>query len=166
VGRMHVVELGFKLEPQLHFLLVVLGVLHVVLFQFESHLPFIRLFSLQLFAVLLQGILILLEHLFVVGLLLEFSLVVAVQLVKGVFVLFGNFTDEHAVVCAAAVLEQDGEHLPDIRNDRVLLFSVLQTLLNQLVETHRIHEERAVNAVYKVVRNSGVGKHESVNAIA
>ena len=40
MSRMHVIEFRLKLEPKLHLLLVVLGVLHVLFLQLESHLAF------------------------------------------------------------------------------------------------------------------------------
>ena len=58
MGRVHVVELGFKLEAQLHFFFVVLSVLQIVFFQFEPHLSLIHPFALNFLAVLLQRILV------------------------------------------------------------------------------------------------------------
>lgn len=49
--------------------------------------------------------------------------------------LFADFTDEHAVVSAATVLKKDGEDLPHIRDQRVLLLCVLQTFLHEFVKT-------------------------------
>ena len=70
MGRVHIVELGLELEPQLDLLLVVLGVLGIVLLKLESHLSLVHSFALQLLTKLVLSVQVLLQHLLVVGLLL------------------------------------------------------------------------------------------------
>jgi len=51
----HHVELGLKLQAQLHLFLMVLGVLHVLFLKPEPQGPLIGPISLHVFIVLLQG---------------------------------------------------------------------------------------------------------------
>lgn len=53
---MHVIQLRFKLKAQLHFFLMVFGVLGKILFQFYPQLLFIGTFTLKFFSILGQGI--------------------------------------------------------------------------------------------------------------
>ena len=71
-------------------------------------------FSLELFTHLLLSVEILLQHLLVVGLFLGFLLVVFVELLQFGLVLLRDFTNEHAIVCTTAVLEQDSEDFPNV----------------------------------------------------
>ena len=43
--------------------------------------------------------------------------------------LLRDLTDQHSVVCSAAVFKKNREHFPDICNHRVLFLRVLQTVL-------------------------------------
>ena len=111
---MHIVKLGFELKSELHFFFMVLRVLRIVLLKFQSHLLFVHHFSLELFTHFLLGVEILLQHLLVVGLLLGFLLVVFVELLQLGLMLLRDLTNEHAIVCTAAVLEQDSKDFPNV----------------------------------------------------
>ena len=126
--RVHVIELAFKFESKLDFLLVILCVLRVVLLQLETHLLLIHHFSLKLLAHFLLRVKVLLEDLLVVGLLLRFFLVIKVQLLQLRLVLLRDLTDEHSIVGSTTVLKKDGEDFPNVGDHRVLLLRVLQTV--------------------------------------
>ena len=78
---MHIVQFGLKLKSQLYLFFMILSVLHVVLFQFESHGSLIGFLTLQFLTVFLERVLILLQYLLIVSLLLEFGLVILVEFV-------------------------------------------------------------------------------------
>ena len=54
MGRVHVVELGLKLQTELDLFFMVFGILHVLFLEFETHLPLVLSFFLQRFVVLLE----------------------------------------------------------------------------------------------------------------
>ena len=112
--RVHIVELGLELEPQLDLLLVILRILRVVLLQLHTHRLLVHHFALQLLAQLLLHVQVLLEHLLVVGLLLGLPLVIAIEILDLLLVLFRNLTDQHPVICSLAVLEQNRENLDSL----------------------------------------------------
>ena len=120
---------------------MILGVLSVVFFEFEAHLLFIHHFALQLLAQFLLGVQILLQNLLVVGLLLRLNLVLLVQLLQLGLVLLRDLTDKHAVVSPLAILEKDGEDLPDVGNNRILRLCVLEAVLDQFVESDGVNVE-------------------------
>ena len=62
----HRVQLALELEAQLHLLLMILGVLHVLLLQFEAEGALIGPLSLELPRVLLKHLHVLLEYALVV----------------------------------------------------------------------------------------------------
>ena len=165
MGRVHVVELRLELKSQLDLLLVVLSVLSIILFQLEAHLLLIHHFSLQLLAHLLLGVQVLFEHLLVVGLFLRLFLVVAVQLLQLGLVLLRDLTDQHSVISAAAVLEQDCKNLPDIGDHRVFLLSVLQAGLNEFIEANRVHEETPVDPVNVIGGDACIGQDQTVDSV-
>lgn len=76
--RMHIVQFTFELQPELDFFFVVFGVLCVIFFQFQTHLPFIHPLTFQLFAQLVLSIKVLLKDLLIVGLFFRFLLIVLV----------------------------------------------------------------------------------------
>jgi hypothetical protein len=45
-------------------------------------------------------------------------------------VLFGDFRNEHTVVGLAAILQENGENLPNSSDDGVLFLSMLKALLD------------------------------------
>jgi len=135
VRRVHVVEFGLEFETQLNLFFMVLRILREVLLQLETHLFFVHHFSLKFLAHLLLGVQVLLQHLLVIGLLFRLLLVVTIELLQSGLVLFGNLTDKHAVICAAAIFKQDGKDFPNVRDQRVLFLRVLQAVLNQLVKS-------------------------------
>ena len=100
------------------------------------------------------------------GLLLEFGLVLRFQLREHVLVLLGDFGDQHAIVRATAVLQQYGKDLPDIRDQRELFVCMLQALLYQFVEAHRVDKQCTVDSVDELVRNPGQSESYPVDAVA
>ena len=68
--RVHVVQFGFEFESELDFLLVILSILSVVLFQLQTHLLLVHHLSLKLLTHFLLCIKVLLQDLLVVSLLL------------------------------------------------------------------------------------------------
>jgi len=78
----HIIQLAFEFQPQLHFLLVVLSVLSVIFLQFLPHLLFVCSLALQLFCILSQRVVCVAEDLLMICLLLEFGLVVTVEFLE------------------------------------------------------------------------------------
>ena len=83
---------------------MVLCVLSIVFLKLDAMMLFLLELSLDLFTHLLLDIQVLLEHLLIISLLLGLLLIVTVELLEGCFVLFRDLTNQHAVVCSAAVL--------------------------------------------------------------
>jgi hypothetical protein len=110
----HVVEFGFELQTQLHFFLVIFGVLQVVLFKFQTHLLFICPFTFNLFAKPLQSVIIIPQNFLVISLFKKFLLVISFQSLNLSFLIARYFTYQHLVVSAATILQQNGEHFPHI----------------------------------------------------
>ena len=164
--RVHIVELGLELEPQLHLFLMIRRVLSEVLLQFQTHLLLIHHLSLQLFANLLLSVKIFFKNLLIVGLFLGLLLIVTVEFVKFGLVLLRNFTDQHTVVSAAAVLEQDRKDFPNARNYRILLLSVLQAAFDQFIEAHRVDEEGSIDTIDDLNRDASIRQNYSVDTVA
>jgi len=78
----HIIQLAFEFQPQLHFLLVVLSVLSVIFLQLLPHLLFVCSLALQLFCILSQCVVSVAEDLLMICLLLEFGLVVTVEFLE------------------------------------------------------------------------------------
>ena len=87
---MHLIQLGLKLEPKLNFFFVVLGVLSVLLLEFEPHLSFIHPLFFERFTILLEDLHVLLDTLLVVSLLCELSLITKLHLLDLLFVCLRN----------------------------------------------------------------------------
>jgi len=105
MSRVHIVQLRLKLESQLHLFLVVLGILHVFLLQFQTHLLFICSILFQGLTVLLKGLHVLFESFLVVCLLLETSVVHSLDRFHFLVMLSGYFGDEHSIIGSAAVFK-------------------------------------------------------------
>lgn len=56
-------------------------------------------------------------------------------------------SDQHLVVCFRTVLEQDGEHAPQIVLDHVWVLPVLHVGLQHLRKAERVCEQGAVDAI-------------------
>lgn len=147
---MHIIQLWFELESELNLLLVILSVLGVIFFELLTHLFFICSFTLQFFSILGQRVISIPQDLFVISLLLEFALVITVQFLEFWLMLLWNFWNEHAVIRTATVFQQNGKNFPDVGNQRIFFFSVLETLLNKLVKTNRVYEKSSINSIYEV----------------
>ena len=106
---------------------MVFSVLRIVLLKLLAHLLFVRSFPLKLLRILGQSVVRVPQYFLVVRLLLEFQLVILVKSLQLRLLLLRDFTDQHPVVCSTAVLKQYRKHLPNVRNQSVLFFSVLQT---------------------------------------
>ena len=76
---MHRVQLALELQAQLHLLLMILGVLHVLLLQFEAEGALIGPLSLELPRVLLKHLHVLLEYTLVVEKVLALGLEALLQ---------------------------------------------------------------------------------------
>ena len=72
---MHVVEFALVFKSQLDFFLVVLRFLVVVFLQLEAQLFFVHPLAIKLLAVLLEGVLVFFADQLVLGLIIEFLLV-------------------------------------------------------------------------------------------
>jgi len=72
---------------------------------------------------------------------------VLVQLVELVFEGLAQVARDALVLRAAAVLEQNVEHHPDVGNDLLLLVAVCKHFREHFLEPHRVHEEAALYAV-------------------
>ena len=72
---MHVVEFALEFKSQLDFFLVVLRILVVVFLQLEAQLFFVHPLAIKLLAVLLEGVLVFFADQLVLGLIIEFLLV-------------------------------------------------------------------------------------------
>ena len=165
MSRVHVVQLALELQTKLDLLLMVLRILLVVLFEFESHLSLVHSLPLELLTEFMLSVQVFLEDLLVVCLLLRLLLVLFVKSIKLSLVLLANLTDQHTVVSPAAVFEQDGEDLPDIGYHGVLLPSVLETLLDELIEANRIYEERPVDSVDQIVLDTCFPELKSIDTV-
>jgi hypothetical protein len=75
VGGVHVVEFALEFKSQLDFFLVVLRILVVVFLQLEAQLFFVHPLAIKLLAVLLEGVLVFFADQLVLGLIIEFLLV-------------------------------------------------------------------------------------------
>ena len=93
VSRVHVVELGFELESELHLLLVILRVLSIVFLQLETHLLLVHHFALELLAHLLLRVQVLLQQFLVIGLLFGLLLVLFIQFVHLILMLLRYLLD-------------------------------------------------------------------------
>jgi len=71
----HVVEFALEFKSQLDFFLVVLRILVVVFLQLEAQLFFVHPLAIKLLAVLLEGVLVFFADQLVLGLIIEFLLV-------------------------------------------------------------------------------------------
>ena len=148
MSTVHIVKFRFKLQTQLDFFLVVFCVLQVVFLELQSHLSFINSFPFNLFAQTLQSVVVVPKNLFIVSLLQELLLVIGFQPFDFCFLVARNFTDQHLIVSSAAVLKQNGEDLPHIGNQSVLLLGVLQALFYEFVKANGVHKKSSVNPVY------------------
>ena len=137
---MHLVELGFELQTQLNFLLVVLCVLGVFLFKLKSHLTLVHSLFFERFRVLLEDFHVLLYDLLVVCLLLESCLVLIFELFNLLLVFLGNFLNEHSVISSTAILEQDRKNFPESRYNGVFLVSMVETLFDEFIKTYRVYK--------------------------
>lgn len=166
VSRVHVVELRLEFETKLHFFFVVLGVLHVLLLEFEPHLPLTLPLLFQSVVILLEHFELLFQRLFVVGLLLEARLVLLFQLLHGGVVLPGDLGDQHSVVSSTAVLEQDRKDFPDLGDDGILLLGLGQAFLDEFVEADAVDEESTIDAVNGIVVHARLVKVTPINSIS
>lgn len=145
---------------------MVFSVLRIVLLKLLTHLLFVRSFPLKLLRILGQSVVRVPQDFLVVCLLLEFQLVILVKSLQLRLLLLRDFTDQHPVVCSTTVLKQYCKHLPNVRNQSVLFFSVLQTFFYQFIEAYRINEKSSVNSIDELCRNSIRGESHSVDTIA
>ena len=79
---------------------------------------------------------------------------------------FWDFTDKHTIVCTATVLKKNGENFPNVRDHCILLFSVLQTILNQLVKAYRVNKESFVNTFNSLDRDVVLGEDDTIYSVA
>ena len=95
---------------------MVFCVLSVVFLKLLSHLLLVGTLSLKLLSIFGESVISVPQNFFVICLLLKFGLIVTVELFKFRLVFLADFTDEHAVVCAATVLKKNCENFPHISN--------------------------------------------------
>jgi len=76
-----------------------------------------------------------------------------------------NLSNQHPVVRLAAVLQEDGEDLPDIGQQSVLVGRMLKTLLDHLVEPNAVHKQAAVNSVDLLLTDRLVEESSAVDAV-
>ena len=141
-------------------------ILGVVFIKLLTQLLLVCAFSAKLVTHCLESFYIVFEHLLVLSLVRGFLRKVLLKSIQLFLVLLGNRTDQHAVVRFAAVLEQDGEHFPDVCNHRVLLLGVLKALLDQFVKAYRVDEQGSVNAVDSLAWHTGVDEVKAGDAVA
>jgi len=79
--RVHIVQLRLELQTKLNLLLVVFSILSVILLELHPQLLFIRPLPLKLLSVLSQSIISVSKNFLMIGLLLEFSLVLLVNFI-------------------------------------------------------------------------------------
>ena len=118
---MHCIELSLKLEPQLDLLFVILGILHIFLFEFQSELLLIGSVLLKHVIVLAHRLHILFQNLFSVLVCLNFIFESRLDLLKLLRVLVCDLGDQDAVIRLTTVLQEHLEHLPD-RCDYLVIF--------------------------------------------
>ena len=144
---MHVVELTFELESQFDFFLVISRVLHVLFFKFQTESLLTLSLLFQLVVIITHCLHILLKDEFVINVLLDTLFELALTHFYVIVVFVCDFGYQNAVVCLAAVLEEDVEHFPDLRNNGKVFARCRQHLLQHFEEANRIDEERSVNTV-------------------
>jgi len=91
VGTVHVVQLRLEFQPELYLFLVIFCVLEVVFFQLHTHLTLVDELALGFLSAFGDQVLVFLEDPLVVGLLLEFDLILPVELVKFSLVFLADF---------------------------------------------------------------------------
>ena len=161
----HVIKFRLEFKPKLDFFFVIFSVLKVVFLQLKPHLLFVCPFSLDFLGISGQSIVVVSQDFLVVSLLQKLGLVFLLKLIKFSFMFFRNFTDQHSVVSTTTILKQNSKNFPHVGYKSVFLFSVLEALLYEFVESNRINKERAVHTVNKFVRNSRVRKRHSIDAV-
>lgn len=166
VGRVHIVQFRLEFESQLDLFFVVFGVLRVVFLQLEAHLLLVHALSLQLLTQLVLGVEVLFQDLLVVGLLFRFLLIVSVHRLNFGLVFSADCRDQHLIVCATAVFEQNCKDFPDVGDHGVAFLGVFEALLDQLVEAYRVNVESPVDSVNGVVFDASVLEGNSVDAVA
>ncbi len=132
---------------------------------YSKNALFVKLL-LCIFQIFFDCLCVFFEKLFVGSLLIKFCLEFSFELLQSQFVLLVDFRNEHTVVSAAAVLQQDGEHLPDVGDDCVFLVTVLQNLSDELIEPNRINKQGSVHPISQIVRNSKQLEGNAVDAVA
>lgn len=90
---MHVVEFALEFKSQLDFFLVVLRILVIVFLQLEAQLFFVHPLAIKLLAVLLEGVLVFFTDQLVLGLIIEFLLVLLLETFQLVLVFLRDSLD-------------------------------------------------------------------------
>lgn len=149
---MHFIELGLELHTKVDLLLMILRVLRVLFLKFEAHLTLILALFFQSLGILLQCVHVVLQRLFIVRLDLELLLILNSHSVERVLVLAADLLNEHLILGAVAVFEQNCIDLPKVSDDSKFFWRVVQRLVEQFVEAHRINEQPTVNSVDRFIR--------------
>lgn len=90
---MHVVEFALEFKSQLDFFFVVLRILVIVFLQLEAQLFFVHPLAIKLLAVLLEGVLVFFADQLVLGLIIEFFLVLFLKTFQLVLVFLRDSLD-------------------------------------------------------------------------
>ena len=102
---MHIVELSFKLEAKLDFLLMVLLVAHILVFKLQAVLFFLISFLFEEITLDLLILEILLHYLLLVFELLNLVTVNLLIRLESLMVPVSELSDQNSVVCLAAILK-------------------------------------------------------------
>ena len=122
-------------------------VLHVLFFKFQTESLLTLSLFFQLVVIITHCLHILLKDEFVINVLLNTLFELALTHFYVTVVLVCDFGYQNAVVCLAAVLEEDVEHFPYLCNYGKVFARCRQHLLQHFEEANRIDEERSVNTV-------------------
>ena len=149
----HRVELTLELETQLHFFLMVLSVLHVLLFKFESLVLLFSTVLLELVIVVSQCFHVLIENFLFVDVVLNLFFESFLDECHLSLMLVCDFSNQDPVIGLATVLEKHLVDLPYRSNDLIIVLGSLQNLLQELKEADRVNKERPVNPVNLLIRD-------------
>ena len=160
---MQPVQLGFKLEAKLYLLLVRSNILVDFLLQLDPQLNLL-IKALFKFAVLaLHLVHAHFQFLLIDAHLAQLLIVASLSLFHGFLVLCANFFDQHVVIGAAAVFEENGVDFPDLGEQGVLVLRVLQRLVQHFVKADGVDEETSVDSIHHAHFDVLANQEESID---
>ena len=117
----HLVELVLKLQAQFDLFLVVLAILHVLFFKFESQITLIGFILFKLLSIGVEGIHVIFHRLFIFYILSHLVFVFNFKPPFLFSMLVNDFCNKKLIIGLTAVLEEDVEYLPQRSDDLVVI---------------------------------------------